>query len=164
MMTNETATVAVAPSAQKIVKNYMWWSMGAGLIPVPLVDLAAVSGVQLKMVKDISDVYEIKFSENRGKSIITALLGSIVPNSLAGGSVGSLLKMVPLVGTILGGLSLSLFAGAATYAIGKVFIKHFEAGGTLLNFDPVAMNDFFKAKFKEGQEVAEEMNEKKEKK
>jgi len=151
-------------SAKKIVNNYMWWSMGAGLIPVPLVDLAAVSGVQLKMLKDMSDIYGIKFSENKGKSIVSALLGSIVPNSLSVGSMGSLLKMVPFIGSVLGGLSMSLFSGAATYAIGKVFIQHFEAGGTFLDFDPIKVKDYFQNLYAEGQTVAREMSEKKTKK
>ncbi len=151
-------------AAKKIVKNYMWWSMGAGLIPVPFVDLAAVSGVQLKMLKDMSEIYEIKFAENKGKSIVSALLGSIVPNSLAYGNIGSILKMVPFVGTVLGGLSMSLFSGAATYAIGKVFIQHFEAGGTFLDFNPVTVKDYFHKLFEEGQAVAKEMSEKKSKK
>jgi hypothetical protein len=30
-------------TALRTVKHYMWWSMGAGLIPVPFLDLAAVS-------------------------------------------------------------------------------------------------------------------------
>lgn len=151
-------------NAKKIVKNYMWWSMGAGLIPVPFVDLAAVSGVQLKMLKDISEVYEISFSENKGKSIVSALLGSIVPNSLSAGSMGSLLKMIPVIGTMVGGLSMSLFSGAATYAIGKVFIQHFEAGGTFLDFNPVTVKEYFQSKFEEGQEIAKEMDGKKGKK
>jgi len=135
--------------------------MGAGLIPVPFVDLLAVSGVQLKMLKDMSDIYGIKFSENKGKSILSALLGSVVPNSLAGGGVGSIMKMIPLVGPLVGGLSMSLFSGAATYAIGKAFIQHFEAGGTFLDFDPVKVKDYFHSKFEEGKEVAKEMSEKK---
>lgn len=147
-------------SAQKLVKNYMWFSMGAGLIPVPFLDLATISGVQLKMLCDLSNVYNIPFSENKGKSIVTALLGSVVPNTLVGSSVGSLLKMIPVIGTIMGGISLSIFAGAATYAIGKVFIQHYETGGTLLDFNPAEMNEYFKTKFEEGQKVAEEMNEK----
>ncbi|HEX2957040.1 MAG TPA: DUF697 domain-containing protein [Chitinispirillaceae bacterium] len=151
-------------SAQKIVKNYMWFSMGAGLIPVPFLDLATISGVQLKMICDLSNEYNISFSENRGKSILTALLGSIVPSSLVGSSVGSLLKMIPVIGTVMGGISLSIFAGAATYAIGKVFIQHFETGGTLLDFNPAEMNDYFKTKFQEGQGLAEEMNKKTDKK
>lgn len=144
-----------------LVKKYMWWSMGAGLIPVPFVDIAAVSGVQLKMIKDISEIYGIKFSENKGKSIVSALLGSIVPNSLARGGVGSILKMIPVVGTVMGGISMSLFSGASTYAIGKAFIQHFESGGTFLNFDPVKVKDYFFSKFEEGKKVASEMNDKK---
>jgi uncharacterized protein (DUF697 family) len=151
-------------TAKKIVNNYMWWSMGAGLIPVPFVDLAAVSGVQLKMLKDMSDLYDIKFSENRGKSIVSALLGSILPNSLSVGNMGSLLKMIPFIGSVLGGLSMSLFSGAATYAIGKVFIQHFEAGGTFLDFNPITVKEYFQSLFLEGQTVAKEMNEKKGKK
>lgn len=138
----------------------MWFSMGAGLIPVPFLDLATISGVQLKMLCDLSSEYNIPFSENKGKSIVTALLGSVVPNTLVGSSVGSLLKMIPVIGTVMGGISLSIFAGAATYAIGKVFIQHYETGGTLLDFNPAEMNEYFKTKFKEGQKVAEEMNEK----
>ena len=147
-------------AAKKIVKNYMWWSMGAGLIPVPFVDLAAVTGVQLKMLKDMSELYGIKFSENKGKSIVSALLGSIVPNSLSTGNVGSILKMVPVIGSLLGGLSMSLFSGAATYAIGRIFIQHFEAGGTFLDFNPVSVKEYFQKLFLEGQTVAKEMSEK----
>ncbi len=147
-----------------LVKKYMWWSMGAGLIPVPLVDIAAVSAVQLKMIEDMSDIYGVKFSENKGKSILSALLGSILPNSLARGGVGSLLKMLPVVGTIVGGVSMSLFSGASTYAVGKAFIQHFESGGTFLDFDPVKVKEYFFSKFEEGKEIAKEMDEKKAKK
>ena len=47
--------------AHKIVKRYMFWSAGAALVPVPVADLIAVSGVQLKMLADISKVYNIPF-------------------------------------------------------------------------------------------------------
>jgi uncharacterized protein (DUF697 family) len=150
--------------SKKIVKNYMWWSMGAGLIPVPFVDLAAVTGVQLKMLKDMSEVYGISFSENKGKSFVSALLGSIVPNSLSFGNMGSLLKMIPVVGSVFGGLSMSLFSGAATYAIGKIFIQHFEAGGTFLDFNPVTVKEYFHTLFEEGQAEAKAISEKKGKK
>ena len=99
--------------ATDLVKKYMWWTMGAGLIPVPLVDVLTISGVQLKMLKEISDIYEIKFNDNKGKSIIAALLGSVVPNSLAFGGLGSLLKIIPLIGPLVGGVSMSLFSGGS---------------------------------------------------
>jgi uncharacterized protein (DUF697 family) len=157
----EDVDLSKLDSANDLVKKWMWWTMGAGLIPVPFVDLAAVSGVQIKMLSDLSNLYGVKFSANKGKSVVSALLGSIVPNSLAGGGVGSILKMIPLVGTILGGVSMSLFSGAATYAIGKSFIQHFESGGTFLDFDPVKVKDYFKSLFEEGQMVAKKMEEEK---
>jgi len=160
----ENATIEdqseVLDDSQKLVKNYMWWSMGAGLVPVPLVDMAAVTGVQMKMLADISRAYDVKFTEDAGRKIVLSLLGSLIPNGLARGFLGSLLKMVPVVGTIMGTISMSVFSGATTYAIGKLFIQHYETGGTLLDLDVKKMNDFFQEKFAEGQKMAAEMGKK----
>jgi hypothetical protein len=35
------------------------------------------------------------------------------------------------------------FSSAATYAIGQVFIKHMESGGTLLDFNVEKMREHF---------------------
>jgi uncharacterized protein (DUF697 family) len=144
-------------TAQKVVKNYMWWSMGAGLIPVPLVDLVAVAGVQLKMLAEISKIYGVQFQENRGKALIASLVGYVVPGSLSFGSVGSLLKAIPGVGTLVGAPSMALFCGASTYALGKVFIQHFESGGTFLSFDPAKVKEHFQREFAEGGKIAAEL-------
>jgi uncharacterized protein (DUF697 family) len=153
--------VTPTEASAKIVKNYVWWSLGAGLIPFPLVDMAAVAGVQLKMVADISSEYHVKFSENRARIIIVTLLGSLVPSGLAGGFVGSLLKALPLVGTFAGTISMSLFSGATTYAIGQVFIRHFELGGTLLNCDVNKMKAYFEEQFEVGKKKAEQVKKEK---
>lgn len=144
--------------ALKTVKNYMWWSMGAGLIPVPFLDLAAVSGVQLKMLAEVAKVYGVPFQEGRGKAVVGSLLGSIVPSTISYGAVGSLLKAVPGVGTMAGTPSMVLFSGASAWALGKVFILHFESGGTFLNFDPDRVREHFMAEFEEGRKVAATMN------
>lgn len=146
--------------ARKIVKNYMWWSMGAGLIPVPFVDLIAVSGVQLKMLAEVSKIYGIEFQETRGKALVASLIGYVVPNTLSFGSVGSLLKAIPLVGQLMGTPSMVLFCGASTYALGKVFVQHFESGGTFLSFDPAKMKEHFKQEFEEGSKLAADLQEK----
>jgi uncharacterized protein (DUF697 family) len=141
----------------KTVRNYMWWSMGAGLIPVPFVDLAAISGVQLKMLADVSKHYEIPFEETRVKAIIGALIGFVVPQSLVCGVLGSLIKAIPGIGAFAGGPALALFAGGTTWALGQVFIQHFESGGTFLDFNPEKVEEYFKSKFQEGQKVAATM-------
>ncbi|EKD30793.1 MAG: GTPase protein [uncultured bacterium] len=140
--------------AGKVVKKYMYWSMGAGLIPVPVLDMATVSGVQLKMLSEISKIYDVKFSENAGKSIIAALLGSITAGALTRSTLTSFIKSIPIIG-FLGSLSMPIYSGAATWAIGKVFIQHFATGGTFLNFDPQKVKDYFADLYKQGQTVAE---------
>jgi uncharacterized protein (DUF697 family) len=149
----EDGDLAKLDSSHDLVKKYMWWSMGAGLIPVPLVDIATVSGVQLKMLNDLSKIYGVKFSKNAGKSIISALLGGISADALSRSYITSILKTIPLIG-VLGSVSMPIYSGAATWAIGKVFIQHFASGGTFLDFDPKKVKDYFMNLFKQGQEMA----------
>ena len=139
-------------NANKMVRNRMIMSMGTGLIPIPIVDLVALSGVQMKMLHELTQLYEIPFSKNIGKSLISALVGGILQTYATAGVVGSLSKFIPLGGTATGMVTMSAFGGASTYAIGKVFIQHFESGGTLLTFDPTKMREYFAAQFKKGKE------------
>lgn len=144
--------------AQDIVKRHALIASGLGLIPIPLVDLAAITATQLKLVKDLSEHYEIEFSSQRGKSLIGALIGASVPG-LAAGTTRSLLKMIPGVGGLIGMVTVPILAGASTYAVGRVFIQHFEAGGTLLDFDPAKMKAFFAEQFEKGKTVVSENQE-----
>ena len=156
MPETETAEATVETSPDKIVKTYMLWSMGAGLIPIPLADMAAVAGVQLKMLGELASHYDVPFSEHRGKSIISALVGGVAARSFAFGTAGSLLKAIPVFGSMAGMVAMPIFAGATTYAVGKVFVQHFASGGTFLDFDPDKVRAYFEEMFKEGQDVAAE--------
>lgn len=143
--------------ALKTIKHYMWWSMGAGLVPIPLLDMVAVSGVQMKMLAAISDIYGVEYLKNGGKAALASLGGFVVPHAMSYGSVGSLLKAVPLVGVLAGAPAMALFSAASAWALGKVFIQHFESGGTFLSFNPEKVKEYFRAQFEEGQKVAASM-------
>jgi uncharacterized protein (DUF697 family) len=135
-------------AASKLVDRLSLWSGAAGLIPVPLVDIAAVGGVQLHMLRRLSEIYGVPFSENRGKAIIASLAGSVIPASTATTSaigVASALKTIPGVGTAIATCTMPLFSAGATWVIGKVFIQHFASGGTLLDFNPPDYREFIKA-------------------
>jgi uncharacterized protein (DUF697 family) len=134
--------------ASQLVDRYSLWSGAAGLIPVPLIDVAAVGGVQIVMLRRLSEIYGVPFSENRGKSILASLAGSVLPASTATSSamtVGSLVKGIPGVGWAVGALTMPVFSAGATYIMGKVFIQHFASGGTLLDFNPPDYREFIKA-------------------
>ena len=59
----------------------------------------------------------------------------------------SLVKLVPIFGSTLGFISIPVLAGAFTHAWGQVLVLHFEAGGTLLDFDAAKMRAYFKQEF-----------------
>ena len=130
--------------ASKLVDRFALWSGVAGLIPVPLVDVATVGGLQIQMVRRISQIYDVEFSENRGKTLIASLAGSLIP-ATSGVGAASMLKTIPIIGTIAGGFVMPVLSAGATYAIGKVFMQHFASGGTLLDFNPPDYREFFKA-------------------
>ncbi len=130
--------------ASKLVDRFAIWSGVAGLIPVPIIDAVAVGGLQLQMLRRISQIYDVPFSENRGKALIAALAGAMIP-ATSGIGAASVLKSVPVVGTIIGGFVMPVLSAGATYAIGKAFIQHFASGGTLLDFNPPDYRDFVKA-------------------
>jgi uncharacterized protein (DUF697 family) len=133
--------------ALSTVRTYMWLSGGAGLIPIHYLDWAAVSGLQLKMLAEISRIYEVPFQENVGKAVIGSMAGFIVPHAAAVGTIGTLLKSVPGLGGVAGAPLTALFAGAYAWALGNMFIQHFESGGTFLDFDPEKVKEYFKAQF-----------------
>jgi len=135
-------------AASKLVDRFSLWSGAAGLIPIPFVDMAAVGGVQLQMLRRLSEIYGVPFSENRGKSVLASVAGAVIPASTATTTavgVGSLVKSLPGVGTAIGALTMPVFSAGATYVIGKVFIQHFASGGTLLDFNPPDYREFIKA-------------------
>ena len=131
-------------TALNLVNRFALWSGVAGLIPVPLIDVAAVGGLQIQMVRRLSQVYDVEFSENRSKAIVASLAGSLIP-ATSGIGAASMLKAIPVLGTITAGFVMPVLSAGATYAIGKAFIQHFASGGTLLDFNPPDYREFIRA-------------------
>jgi uncharacterized protein (DUF697 family) len=130
--------------ARKLVERFSLYSGVAGLLPVPVVDIAAVGGVQLQMLRRISQLYDIPFSKNRVKAIVASFAGTMIPAS-TGLGVASLVKSVPVAGTAIGAMTAPALSVGATYVIGMTFVEHFARGGTLLDFEPPDHREFIKA-------------------
>ena len=137
---------------ERLAKNHILASMGVGLIPFPLVDMVALFGIQLDLVKKLSVEYDVPFKQEVGKSIVSSLVGGFLPASL-GGAIARFIKFIPIVGQSIGAVTMPVVAGAATYAIYKVFVQHFESGGTFLDLDPEKVKSYFSEQFAKGKKV-----------
>jgi len=139
--------------ADTIIRHHIIWSMGAGLIPVPIVDFFAVSGIQLDMIRQLSKLYDLDFKETQGKAIITSLTGS----GIARMGAKAMIKFIPGIGSVIGGVTMAVLSGASSFALGEVFKKHFETGGTFLDFDMKRLKKMYNEKFEKGKQVAEQI-------
>lgn len=151
---------AQSKHSDSVVRNHVLWSMGAGaFIPVPILDSVGVAAIQLDMVRQLSRVYNIAFEDTKYKAIVTSILGTF----LARAGAKSLIKLIPIAGSYVGGAAMGILAGASTYTLGELFKSHFENGGTMLDVDVSRMKRQFAEKFEKNKEVVQKIKEEHEK-
>ncbi|MBG0787639.1 MAG: 50S ribosome-binding GTPase [Anaerolineaceae bacterium] len=100
---------------------------GAGAIPLPFSDAVAIIPVQVSMLASISAVW--------GLPVSSAFLGTLVSGTVTGSAatiggraaVGSLLKLIPGVGTAVGGAISFSVASTLTVAFGEAYIATLSA-------------------------------------
>ena len=74
------------------------------------------------------------------------MLGTLFPAGLTNALIGSTTKFLP-ISALFGMASMAALSAAATYAIGKVFVRHFEKGGDLASFSPHAVKEELQREF-----------------
>ena len=144
--------------ADKIVQNSVLWTIGAGFIPIPIADMVAVTAIQIDMIKKIAELYELSYSEANLKSWLSTLSGSVMSRFGA-----DAIKFIPGIGSVIGGISVAALSGSSTYAVGQVFIEHFENGGNFSDFQVESFVDFYKKQFDKGKAFVDDLQGKKEK-
>ena len=136
-----------------ILKSHVSISMGVALIPIPIVDFISVTAIQVSMLSEIAEKFGVPFSKEKVTSLLFSLMGGAVP-VVASTQVASMIKFIPVIGQVSGLITMPIMSGASTYAVGKLFILHFAAGGTFSNFDPQNAKEDYAKMSKEGMEFA----------
>jgi uncharacterized protein (DUF697 family) len=121
--------------AQAIVERHATYSALGGIIPLPIVNVGAVTTVILRMVKLLSELYGVPFERDRARAVVLGLMGGTMPTGLAAATTSTLIYIIP--GSNLIGLAVSSIAAAAcTRSIGRIFVERFEDGGNPQHLDP----------------------------
>ena len=152
--------------AEQVLRRHVWGAMGIGLIPVPIMDFAALSLLQLMLIRKLAKLYDIPFSNDIAKSLISSLFTSSLSFPAAAiltvgieklALTASIAKFIPGIGVSAAAATMPVIAGSATYALGKVFIRHFGSGGTFLTLDPDKTKNYYLKMFEEGKVVVADM-------
>jgi len=141
--------------ADGIIRSHTIWAMGAGLMPLPLLDLAAVTAVQMDLVRSLAGVYSVNYAHSQGKTFVSALAGGAIARIGA-----SLVKSVPGVGSLVGGASMSVLSAASTYGVGQVLVAHFERGGTFDTIDFSWATDAYRSAYDKGRAWVDNLSKK----
>lgn len=139
--------------AARIVRDHVPFAVGAGLIPLPFVDLAVIGALQLKLLQALARHYGVPFQRTQAEAIVTSLLGSVGGTVVTSSALGSVLKFVPVLGALVSLTTLPVASGAITYAMGHLAIDHFESGGTMATFDLDVAQQAFERKIAEARQA-----------
>jgi len=130
--------------ANRLIRSHVIAATVMGVVPIPIVDLAAQIGIQVNLVRSLAKVYNLPFSPEIGKTLIGALVGATLPVAAL-----AVLRAIPPLAIV----SSVALAGASTTAVGKIFAQHFESGGTMLNFDPAKVRAHYAAEVRKQAEA-----------
>ncbi len=141
--------------ADEVVDSHVLWAMGAGAIPLPILDIAAVTAIQLNMFKELCMIYDVDYNESFGKNLISSIAGASLAKLGA-----SFLKSIPGLGSLLGGVPMVVLSGASTYGIGQVFKQHLEIGGMMSTFSFENAQKVYNEAYERGMSYVEELRKK----
>ncbi len=142
--------------ALSVVQDHTIGSLAPAAIPFPVFDLVALTGIQLKMLNSLCSLYGLTFSNKAARVAVTSLLSKMLSTSFTP-MLASFIKVIPGVGQASGVAGMMATGGASTYAVGKLFIRHFEAGGNLSNFNAKAMSGYLRQEFEQGKKVSNDL-------
>jgi uncharacterized protein (DUF697 family) len=113
--------------ARKIVARHRTFAAVGGLCPLPVFNIAGVTAIIVRMVKQLSGLYGVPFERDRTRAAIIGLIGGAVPTGFGAATASTLGFIVP-AGALVGLAVSALTAGALTRGIGLIFVEHFEGG------------------------------------
>lgn len=140
---DSSAMEARDAEADRVIMNHSLAAAGLGTIPLPVVDIPLVASVQIRMLIQIAGIY----GQRGGWAYMKAVFAPIIIRVGGRALLSSLLKIIPVIGTILGGVIDAAASFALTYGLGQTGKAHFRD-----NLEPEAFTDYAKKAAEEGRE------------
>lgn len=109
--------------AKKWALGFIASSFGVGFTPIPFSDAVALSGIQITLIAKITNIFGFPQSQALFQAIVSGIAGSGAATLVGRAVVGNLLKIIPGVGTITGGIINGTVASTITTSLAFAYIK-----------------------------------------
>ncbi|MGB7982398.1 MAG: DUF697 domain-containing protein [Candidatus Nanopelagicales bacterium] len=106
-----------AAAAEKAVRSAAAAATAAGFTPIPFADAAVLVPIQVGMMARLANIYDIPVQ----RATVASLAATTVTTQAGRAAATGLLKLVPGVGTIVGGAITGGVAGTVTMAVGTAW-------------------------------------------
>ena len=113
-------------ASQAVIAAAVAGTFGEGFAPIPFSDAALLVPTQVGMIAGITVIFGLDINKSFITSFVTATIGSAGATVLGKAIVSNILKLIPYVGTVAGGLISGTTAGLITTALGEAYIKIME--------------------------------------
>ena len=108
--------------ANAIVATAAAAAAATGAIPIPFTDAAVLVPKQIGMIASITAVFGIPIEKATLTALLSATIGTVGTTVMGKTVVSGLLKMIPGVGSVAGGVISASVAAALTAALGEAYI------------------------------------------
>ena len=130
-------------AAHRVVIGAATAAAAAGASPIPFSDAALLVPIQIGMLAAISASFGVELSKAFFRTLVAAMAGTTGATFAGRAIVSNLLKFIPGVGSVAGGVISATTAGGLTTALGELYIVVLaklsdDAGGGTLSPDDIA--------------------------
>ncbi|MFK7931869.1 MAG: DUF697 domain-containing protein [Saprospiraceae bacterium] len=154
--TQQPTTTERAAAGDAIIRNHALLAAGGGLIPVPGLDVAAVTGIQINMIRRLSELYGLPFEVQDVRTILSCVAATGL-GKLVSYAVNSYTTLFEEFGSFSDNLTNGLVSGAITFGTGEIIQTHFEHGGTMGDLDYMDFIDYYQEKIQSGDLVPQDI-------
>jgi len=114
-------------AANEYVKAAAAAAAAAAVIPIPMADALSLAPIQTGMMVGISAAFGLPLDRQAVLQLMTTVLGCVALSAAGRWAVGTVLKLIPGPGSVIGGILNAGVAGTLTLTLGRVYIAFLYA-------------------------------------
>eukprot|EP00435_Cladocopium_sp_Y103_P035762 s931_g9.t1 len=125
----------------KIIAACIALAGAAGAVPVPFSDCILLAPIQMTMFASLAKLYEVQVSTETAGCVMSSFSGGGAIG-ISGRGLGSLMKLIPGIGSLIGGVCSATIASCLTGAMGFLFQEMFKRIRSKALFGEMTFDDF----------------------
>jgi uncharacterized protein (DUF697 family)/GTP-binding protein EngB required for normal cell division len=109
-------------AAQDYVTAAAAAASAAALVPIPIADALSLAPIQAGMMVAISATFGLSMERGQVYQVLSTVMGCMALSVAGRWAVGTVLKLIPGPGSVIGGVLNAGFAGSLTLSLGRIYI------------------------------------------